>query len=162
MIESRTVGGQTAAKGDGSGHAGEGRAEGVFALSQGGTISRQMEGNGTATASSSSARSFIGTDDFAVGRQGSVEGQADGVGARDVEVVDCLDVEVGLGAVAGVAAAGEHVTYAHLLASGDLNATLLQVAQCDDDAATVDQNMVSSERRPARCRAAALSQRIAD
>ena len=116
-----------------------------------------------ATAHSSNVRTLIiDTNNFTIDWQGTVEGHPDGVGSCDVQVVDYLDVKVGLSAITRVATSSKHLPHTHLLTSHDLNAAPLQVTQRNDNAATVDQNVVPRERCPPVCHSSVLSQRVAD
>ena len=88
-------------------------------------------------------------NDVAIGRERTPERDANGVGTFDVLAVECLDMKVGFGAVAGVPAPAEHVTGLDLLPRMHRDTALLQMTQRDDGAAMFDQDMVSGKCHPA-------------
>ena len=80
----------------------------------------------------------------------------------DFWAIDCLDVKMGLGAVAGVSASAEGVADLHVVSRLNLDAAALEVTQRDHCALMLDEHMVPRERYPAFGGSLALGQRVND
>lgn len=69
---------------------------------------------------------------------------------------------MGFSAVPGVTAGTEYVSNGDLLASHDLDASMLQVAEGDDDAAGINHHVVPCKSGPPLRRTSVLSQCVAE
>lgn len=71
-----------------------------------------------------------------------------------------MDVHMRFGAVTGVAAPTKHLANLQVLTGKNLYAAVLEMAECNDDAAAVDQDVVAGQRPPTNCDSASLGQRV--
>lgn len=101
-------------------------------------------------------------DDLSVAREGAPEREGHGYGALDIGGGDRLDVDVRLGAVAGVPAARELGAYLHALSRPDSQAALLEMAEGDHDTTGLDEHVVTGKRDSPCSGTALLGEGIAD
>jgi hypothetical protein len=80
----------------------------------------------------------------------------------DIKVVDCLDMNVWLGAITGVPAPSKHVTRMHPLSWPDRETAPLKMTERHHNALAIDEYMVPGKCCPPRPRSTPLGERVAD